>query len=184
MDRDTIPKEIKENLESGEEVKHITETFSLKNTPELLVVTNRRILYLDKKLFGRYDFQTIPYMKLRSATAKIGAVMWGEFILEGEEDTRIHLERVKKEGIISTFESMKEAINEIAIEPLSIVRKKRLFSEEWYLSKPPEMIMRQKSASIPEYPIEGDPLKMLKIRYAKGEITKEEYEEMKKVIES
>ena len=31
---------------------------------------------------------------------------------------------------------------------------------------------------------EEDPLKILKLRYAKGEITKEEYEEMKKVLES
>lgn len=29
-----------------------------------------------------------------------------------------------------------------------------------------------------------DPLKVLKLRYAKGEITKEEYEEIKKTLES
>ena len=106
----------------------------------------------------------------------------GEFIMEGEEKTRIHLNRVKKEGIVSTFESMKEAINVIAIEPLSIIHKKRLFYEEWTLTKPPEMIMRQKGVTTRED--ENDPLKILKKRYAKGEITKEEYEEMKKVLES
>jgi len=159
------------------------ETFSVKNTPEFLALTDRRVLYLDKKLLGRYDFQAIPYMKMQSAMAKIGKIIWGEFIIEGEEETRIHLKRVKKEGIVSMFESMKEAINAIAIEPLSILHKKKLVGEEWTLSKPPEMIMRQKDVTIlAEHEAEGDSLKILKTRYAKGEITKNEYEEMKKII--
>ena len=157
-------------------MRNIIETFSAKKTPELLAVTDRRVLYLDKKMFGRYYFQAIPYMKMLSAKAKIGKMMFGEFVIEGEGETRIHLRRVKKDGIVSVFESMKEAINAIAIEPLSIVHTKGLLEEEWTLSKPPEMIMRQK--------IEEDPLVILKMRYAKGELSHEEYTEMKKILES
>lgn len=181
-----VPKEIKGNLEPGEEVKNIVETVSVMKTPEFLAVTDRRVLYLNKKRFGRYDFEAIPYMKMRDANAKLGKVMWGEFVVEGEEKRRIHLRRVKKEGIVSTFKSMKEAINAIAIEPISIIHKKGLLKgEEWSLSKPPETIIRQKvPAPVVAPKAEEDPLKLLKIRFVKGEITKEEYEEMKKVLES
>ena len=173
--KDQMPKEIQENLEPGEEPKKIVETFSIKNTPEVLVITDCRVLYLEKKLFRRYYFQAIPYMKMLSVKAKIGRI-WGEFIVEGEDETVIHLEKVKKDGIISTFESMKEAINAIAVEPLSIIHKKGLIGEEWTLSKPPEMVMRQMK--------EDDPLQILKIRYARGEMTKEEYDQMKEILET
>ncbi|MGA7370590.1 MAG: SHOCT domain-containing protein [Nitrososphaeraceae archaeon] len=32
--------------------------------------------------------------------------------------------------------------------------------------------------------VNSDPLKILKLRFAKGEITREEYEEMRKMLES
>ena len=171
-----VPEEIREHLEPGERLKKIVGTFSITNTPEFLALTDCRVMYLEKKIFGRYNFQAIPYMKMLSAKAKISKTMWGEFVIEGEEETRIHLKRVKKDGIILAFESMKEAINAIAVEPLSIIHKKGLLSEEWTLSKPPEMVMRQKT--------DEDPLNILKMRYAKGEITEEAYIEMKKLLES
>jgi len=167
--------EIKKNLEQGEQLIKIIETFSLKNTPELLALTDRRIMYFDKKMFGRYEFYAIPYMKMSGAKARVGKI-WGEFIIEGEDESIIRLEKVKKEGIVSAFEAMKEAINAIAIEPLSIIHKKGLMVEEWRLSKPPEMIIRQK--------IEDDPFNILKSRYAKGEITEDEYIAMKELLES
>ena len=77
---------------------------------------------------------------------------------------------------------MIEAINAIAVEPLSIIHKRGLLSEEWALSKPPEMIMRGITTTTKE--TEDDPLRILKIRYAKGEISQEEYEEMKQNLES
>ncbi|UCH37960.1 MAG: SHOCT domain-containing protein, partial [Candidatus Bathyarchaeota archaeon] len=172
----TPPKEILDNFEPGEILLEIIETYSLKNTPEWLALTDRRVMYLDKKLLGRYEFHAIPYMKMQNAIAKIGRMIWGEFIIQGEGDTIIHLKRLKKEGIISSFETMKKAINAIAIEPLSIIHKKGLFGEEWTLSKPPEMIMRQQSEEV-------DIFNILKQRLAKGEITKEEYSEMKNLLE-
>jgi hypothetical protein len=169
------PEEISDNFEPDEILLAIIETYSLKNTPEWLALTDRRVMYLDKKLLGRYEFQAIPYMKMQNAIAKIGKMIWGEFIIEGEGDTIIHLKRLKKEGIISAFETMKKAINTIAIEPLSIIHKKGLFGEEWTLSKPPEMIMRQRSDEV-------DILNIIKQRFAKGEITKEEYTEMVELL--
>jgi hypothetical protein len=170
------PEEIQENLEPGEILLEIIETYSLKNTPAWLALTDRRVMYLDEKLFGRYEFLATPYMKMQNAIAKIGKMMWGEFIIEGEGETFIHLKRLKKEGIISAFETMKKAINTIAIEPLSIIHKKGLFGEDWTLSKPPEMIMRQKND-------EADILSIIKMRYEKGEITQKEYAEMRELLE-
>ena len=128
-----MPKEIKENLEKDEELIKIIETFSVKNTPEFLALTDRRVIYLAKKMFGRYTFVAIPYMKMLSANAKIG-IKWGEFTVSGEDEKTIHLERVKREGIVLAFDSMKSVINAIAIEPLSIIHKKGFLSEEWILS--------------------------------------------------
>ena len=108
-----MPKEIKENLEKDEELIKIVETFSVKNTPEFLALTDSRVIYLEKKMFGRYNFVAIPYMKMLSANAKIGK-MWGEFTVKGESEKMIHLKMVKREGIVSTFESMKSVINKIA----------------------------------------------------------------------
>ncbi len=180
MEELEIPKEIKENLEPGEKVKNIIKTFSVIGTPEYFAVTDRRIIYVNKKVLGRFDLTAIPYMKMREANAKVGKMMWGEFTIVGEDDMDINLRRVKREGIVSTFESMKDAINAVAVEPVSINHKKGLLSEEWALSKPPETIIRQR---IPTPRVEEDPLKVLKVRFAKGEITKEEYEEMKNILE-
>ena len=77
---------------------------------------------------------------------------------------------------------MIDTINAIAVEPLSIIHKKGLLGEEWALSKPPEMVMRGVTTTTNEK--EEDPLKILRIRYAKGEINQEEYEEMKTNLES
>lgn len=176
-----LPKGIRENLEPGEDVKNIVETFSVMGIPEVLAVTDRRVLYLKKRIFGRYDFQSIPYMKMRNAYAKTGKVVWGEFFLEGEEENKIHLDRVKRENIASTFKSMIEAINAIAVEPLSIRHKRGILGEDWALSKPPEMVMRGVTTATNE--TDDDPLRILKIRYAKGEINQEEYEKMKKNLE-
>ena len=47
-----LPKEIEENLEKGEELIKIVATFSIKNTPEFLALTNHRVIYLGKKRLG------------------------------------------------------------------------------------------------------------------------------------
>ncbi len=47
--------------------------------------------------------------------------------------------------------------------------------------KPTKIQTKQPPASSPNI---DDPLKVLKIRFAKGEIAKEQYEEMQKMLES
>jgi hypothetical protein len=73
-----------------------------------------------------------------------------------------------------------EAIRKLAAELYQhVVNEKRESAK--FLSKADKQPLSQEPVSSPNI---DDPLKVLKLRFAKGEITKEQYEEMRKFLES
>jgi hypothetical protein len=77
----------------------------------------------------------------------------------------------------------------IAIEPISINYVKSLIKKVWRFQKPAEIIYKTGRAepemqSTPSNQTQSDPLKTLQLRLVRGEITREEYLKMKKILET
>jgi len=183
-----LPKSVIRHLEPDEEVLFaIKKKISLEK-PKWLLVTDRRIIYLDEKVLGRYDLKAIPYQKLEQVTVKLG-VMSSEFIIEGEENITLKLGWMNKKEARKAISAIKDALNAIAVEPVSIDVKKKLTSETWVLKKPKEFVTRTAPAGTlihhPSTKKEEDPLeqlKKLKELYDMGVISPEEYEEKRKKL--
>jgi len=182
-----LPKSVLKHLEPNEKVLFaIKKKISLEK-PKWLLVTDRRIIYLDEKVFGRYDLKALPYQKLEQVTVKLG-VMSSEFVIEGEENITLKLGWMNKEEARKAINAIKDALNAIAVEPVSIEVNKRFTSETWTLKKPKEFITRTMPAYQPaqsqvqkkEDPMEK--LKKLKELYDMGIISQEEYEEKRKKL--
>lgn len=107
----------------------IKKKFSLEAKPKWLVITDRRIMYIDEKILGRYELTAIPYEKLEQVYVKVGK-LYSEFLIKKEDGNEIRLQRMDKEEARKAIESIRDALNEIAVEPVSIERKKHLMSEE------------------------------------------------------
>lgn len=178
-----LPKGIQENLLEGEVVINVLSTFSILQKPNYTLLTDRRILYFDEKHLGRYDLVDIPFSKLQSVWAEKGVVSFGSIEFKGEqEETPISLTRVPKDEIEPFIDALEYAINELAVEPISIKRKKSILGKmEWEFKKEAEMLFRTKTESSPSSSV--DPLSKLKMRFASGEISEEEYLRMKKILE-
>jgi hypothetical protein len=177
-----LPQGIRENLVEGETISKVLKTFSIINKPNYTLLTDRRILYFDEKHLGRYDLVDIPYSKLKSMRAERGVVTFGsiEFIGEQEEDP-VLLSRIPKDEIEPFIKSLEDAINDLAVEPISIKRKRSFLGKmEWEFKKESEMLFRTKNDSGSS---NLDPLNELKLRFVKGDISEEEYLRMKKILE-
>ncbi|MDV3102966.1 PH domain-containing protein [Thermococcus waiotapuensis] len=183
-----LPKPVLRHLEPDERVLFsIKKKISLEK-PKWLLVTDRRIIYLDEKVLGRYDLKALPYQKLEQVTVRLG-IMSSEFIIEGEENIKLRLGWMNREEASKAINAIKDALNAIAIEPVSIEVKKGLTGETWVLKKPKELLTRTMPAYQPVRPVareeKEDPLeklKKLKELYDMGAISQEEYEEKRKKL--
>ncbi len=151
-----IPKDIKELLIPGEKVLHSVRQARLEQaiTPDSIFVTTHRVIVRRPTTLGLKRNIT-DYKYTDMANTKI------------------------KKGFINS----------------TIIIKMRFLSETCYLRGIPnksaarifrtiqERIANVRSILSSPQPISEDPLKILKIRYAKGEITREEYLLMKREIE-
>lgn len=178
---------ILENLYPDEDVLYaIKKKFSLEAKPKWLAVTDRRILYVDEKLLGRYELTAVPYEKLELVYVKVGKI-YSEFLIRKEDGKEIKLTKMDKEKARKAIEAIRDALNEIAVEPVTIERKKHLMSEEWVIHKPKEAVSRSIRMEPRKFreKREEDPLeklKKLKELYDMGVITQEEYEEKRKKL--
>jgi hypothetical protein len=69
MPQKEVPKEVEENLYPGEKISYsLKKKIRLEAKPKYLIVTNRRVMYLDQKILGRYDLSDIPYEKLEQVS--------------------------------------------------------------------------------------------------------------------
>jgi len=185
-----LPQRLLENLAPGECVVNNLKTFSIAQYPEYTLLTDRRIIYFDQKILGRYDLVDIPYTRLMEMDAKTGRLGLGNITLINENDEKIELTRVPNSNIPLFIESLEKAINHVAVEPISIRRSRGLIGKmTWNFKKTPEMIFKSRPdesgslSSSESKTLFQDPLKALQMRFVKGEISKIEYEEMKKILE-
>jgi len=181
-----LPKKLLENLEPGEVViGAVRQRFAVEK-PKWLIVTNRRVIYFDEKLLGRYELKSVPYEKLLRVYYRRG-IVGSEFRLELENGEVIDLSWMSKDNAEKAIESIREALEKISVEPPTITKKKHLTSLEIILEKPKELVSRSVSRTvISDQPrAAGDPierLEKLKKLLDEGAITPEEYERLRKRI--
>ncbi len=186
---DKLPKSVSKHLEPGEEVLFTVRKKISLEKPKWLIVTDRRIIYLDEKILGRYEIKAIPYQKLEEIRIELGVIS-SEFLIKGEENIRLKLGWMNKEEARRTINAIKDALNAIAVEPVGIEVNKGLTHETWVLKKPEELVTRVAPAGKtithePAVEKKEDPLeklKKLKELYDMGVITQEEYEEKRKKL--
>lgn len=189
MEKKEIPKEAEENLYPGEQISYsLKKKIRLEAKPKYLIVTDRRVMYLDQKILGRYDLSDIPYEKLEQVSFHKGPVA-SEFVLKSEEGRIINLTWMEREEASSALNAIRDSLNAIAVEPVSIQKKKGLLGEDLLLKKPPELVSRtipmtrvieERKAKAEEGP--ADKLKKLKELYDAGVINEQEYEEKRKKL--
>lgn len=183
-----IPKEIVEHLYSQENVYFcIKKMIAIELKPKFLVVTDRRVIYLDQKILGRYDLHDVPYSKLELVVFDEGLVT-SAFDLKDEDGHHIQISWLDKKECEDAIITIRDALNAIAVEPVSIQKKKQLVGGKWILRKPKEIVTRsmpmamvtetqRSSAPQAEDPIEK--LKRLKDLYDAGILSEAEYQEKK-----
>lgn len=189
MSQNEIPKNVEENLYPGEQISYsLKRKLSLEAKPKYLVVTDRRVMYLDQKILGRYDLKDIPYEKLEQVSFHKGPVS-SAFALKSEEGGTILLTRMERKEATKVMNAIQDSLNAIAVEPVSIRKKKGLLGEDLLLKKPPELVSRtipmtrvveERKTKAEEGP--ADKLKKLKELYDVGVINEQEYEEKRKKL--
>jgi hypothetical protein len=184
-----LPDNLLENLNPDETVIDSLKTATIASRPDYTVLTNQRIIYFNAKYLGRYELATIPYQKLERMVAERGMLRFGTITFVDENEEEIALNRVPKDQIESFINSLEEALNMIAVEPISIKRNKGLGGRmNWEFNKPQEMLYRTTARPAQSYQSQQDPsknqdpLQVLKMRYARGEISEEEYEKMREAL--
>jgi hypothetical protein len=175
-----LPQKLLEQLELGEEVIDALKTTTIASRPDYTVLTNNRIIYFNDKHLGRFELIIIPYSKLQTMKAERG------LLFKDEDQEEIALNKVKKAQIEPFIESLEKALNDIAVEPISIKRVKHLGSNmEWEFEKPAELLFRShRDVQEASQKNRSDPLEELRMRYVRGEITESEYKRMKHFLES
>lgn len=180
-----VPEAVQRNLASGEKVLHCIrakKALSLDLTPKTLAVTNQRVILIDHKVLGRYELQDIPYSKLETVLFEQG-VAGSHFALKPEDGEPIEVAWLSRDGARKAMETIRDALDAIAVEPVSIRRtKKMLGREEWVLHKPEEMVYRRASAGGEEEESRSDPLVQLgrlKELLDAGAISQEDYDTKK-----
>ena len=108
-----LPEQLLENLYDNEEIKRVLKTMSLLNVPEYTCLTNRRVIYYNQKVLGRYEIADIPYSRLALMSAERGRLLFSSLYLEGEDGAMIGLKRVPKEEIEDFVVALELAINNV-----------------------------------------------------------------------
>lgn len=179
----SLPEKLLEQLETDESVIDALRTTTIATRPDYTVLTNQRIIYFNDKHLGRFELTVIPYTKLQYMKAERGLLSFGKILFKDEKDEEIELNKVKKEQIEPFMESLEKALNQVAVEPISIKRVKHIGSRmEWEFIKPAELLFRSQS-TIHSAQDNDDPFDELKMRYVRGEISETEYRRMKHFLE-
>lgn len=181
-----IPEEIRDNLYPNEQIKFsLKKKLGLQIKPAYFIVTDRRVIMLDQKILGRYEMKDVPYEKLEYVKFKRGKI-GSEFLVKSEDIEPIKLTWLEKEEALEALNAIKNSLNAIAAEPVSIKRKKGIWWEEWEIVKPAELITKAAPTTKVETVAKGEKedtfekLKKLKELHDMGIISDEEYEEKRK----
>jgi len=179
---DKLPKGLKKNLSSGEEIISYLTSFVIAERTNFIMLTNIRLIYFDEKHLGRYEFKSLPLQKVLQVRAHKGAIVWGEVSVKMEDGSVYSVERVSRNDMANFIDALESEYNKIAVEPVSIKHKGELLGvSDWEFNKPAETVFRQ-TPSIESKPVE-DPLNQLKTRFIRGEISEEEYRAKLRVLQ-
>ncbi|MCV0401001.1 MAG: PH domain-containing protein [Nitrosopumilus sp.] len=130
-------------------------------TPNIIFATDKRLIIRDPTALGlRAGMDSIPYSQINKIHLQKGAFT-SEIVVDVgrfEGDNRKKIQAIPKKK---------------ASEILAIINEYIRQSQD--VNSAPKTIIQKQD--------EDDPLKILKIRFAKGEISKEEYDEMKSALE-
>lgn len=128
-------------------------------TPKTLFATDKRLLIRDPNLLGlRSDVDAIPYSQINNVKLEKGVFTSKVMISSGNfnSDEQGYIDAIPKEKAAKIVAIINEGIRKSQTHITEVIQPKA---------------------------VDDDPLTILKRRFAKGEITKEEYEDMKKSLE-
>lgn len=158
---------VKAMLEAAEIIKTVARQSRIMPggslvTPNIIFATNRRVIIRDPNTLGlRAGVDSIPYSQINKVHLKKGALT-SELKLDiGQYESEDNQE------IIPAIPKKK------ATEIVAIINEHIRGAQNFTNNSPPP----------PQQKTEDDPMKILKVRFAKGEISKEEYNDMKSALE-
>ena len=161
---------IKNMLDSTEVVKVVARQSKVMPggklvTPKIIFATNKRLIIRDPTMLGlRADVDTIPYSQINNVKLEKGLFTSRVLIKSGNfnRDEQGFIDAIPKEKAAQIVGIINEGIGRAQTHVTEIVRPS---DDERIKSK------------------EEDPLVILKRRLAEGEITKEDFEELKRALE-
>lgn len=155
---------VKNMLESTEIIKAVARQSKVMPggklvTPKTLFATDKRLLIRDPNLLGlRSEVDAIPYTQINNVKLETGVFTSKMIISSGyfNNDQQGFIDAIPKEKAAKIAAIINEGVRRSQIHTTEVIQPKT---------------------------VDDDPLTILKRRFAKGEITKEEFEDMKKTLE-
>ena len=159
-----VPKAIKKMLLADEQVMAVIKQSRLKaaTTPDSIIITNQRIIRYSPSTLGLhkeiedYRYEDIANLKIDKGILFATITLKRRFMSED-----LILDNLPEGQVDYVFRLIQENLRRMSSARTSVVTTNQ-----------------QNPPTAPE-----DPLQVLKLRFARGEITKEQFEEMKKVLE-
>ena len=155
------------------------------HTPNAIYVTNLRVLFKDPKWFGmKANIVDIHYKDVSNIRLKRGIFSTEIYLEARHHSDEVHLPAVDKDIAAEIHLMIQKGIRGELLEQsdtFDIAQDTASANED--LSKSNNNREEPINHEAVSSPKSDDPLKILKIRFAKGEITKEQYEEMRKMLE-
>ena len=159
-----VPKAVKKMLLADEQVMAVIKQSRLKaaTTPDSIIITNQRIIRYSPSTLGLhkeiedYRYEDIANLKIDKGILFATITLKRRFMSED-----LILDNLPAGQVDYVFRLIQENLRRMSSAPTSVVTTNQ-----------------QTPLTAPE-----DPLQVLKLRFARGEITKEQFEEMKRVLE-
>jgi hypothetical protein len=159
-----VPNAIKKMLLTDEQAMAVIKQSRLKaaTTPDSIIITNQRIIRYSPSSLGLhkeiedYRYEDIANLKIDKGILFATITLKRRFMSED-----LILDNLPAGQVDYVFRLIQENLRRTSSAPTSVVTT----NQQSPLTSP------------------DDPLQVLKLRFARGEITKEQFEEMKKVLE-
>ena len=159
-----VPKAVKKMLLTDEQAMAVIKQSRLKaaTTPDSIIITNQRIIRYSPSTLGLhkeiedYRYEDIANLKIDKGILFATITLKRRFM-----SADLILDNLPAGQVDYVFRLIQENLRRMSSAPTSVVTTNQ-----------------QTPLTAPE-----DPLQVLKLRFARGEITKEQFEEMKRVLE-